>query len=178
MSGRQSGRSSALCTQLSQKARPEGIPRLDPEIPFGSLHLVSFSLVASTSLLFLPSGVHYAISDDVTKFKSLVGFEYVDGFALGCFTLKIQKLPQRQENSPRTYTVRPALMSAGWGRGPRRLVQQLQPMCCPFNPLLNLRLARLNAALTVILRIQSPAQRTTWDLKGKVNTGLMQTGMF
>ena len=100
MSGRQSGRSSALCTQLSQEARPEGIPRLDPEIPFGSLHLVSFSLVASTSLLFLPSGVHYAISDDVTKFKSLVGFEYVDGFALGCFTLKIQKLPQRQETNP------------------------------------------------------------------------------
>ena len=101
MSGRQSGRSSALCTQLSQEARPEGIPRLDPEIPFGSLHLVSFSLVASTSLLFLPSGVHYAISDDVTKLKSLVGFEYVDGFALGCFTsTKIQKLPHRQETNP------------------------------------------------------------------------------
>ena len=61
--------------------------------------LVSFSLVASTSLLFLPSGVHYAISDDVTKFKSLVGFEYADGLALGCFTLrKIQKLPQRKGN--------------------------------------------------------------------------------
>ena len=28
-------------------------------------------------------------------------FEYVDGFALGCFTLrKIQKLPQRQETNP------------------------------------------------------------------------------
>ena len=101
MSGRQSGRSSALCTQLSQEARPEGIPRLDPEIPFGSLHLVSFSLVASTSLLFLPFGVHYTISDDVTKFKSLVSFKYVEGFALGCFTLrKIQKLPQRQETNP------------------------------------------------------------------------------
>ena len=98
-SGRQSGRSSALGTQLSQEARPEGIPRLDPEIPFGSLHLVSFSLLASTSLLFLPSGIHYAISDDVIKFKSLVSFEYADGFALGCFSLrKIQKLPQRKGN--------------------------------------------------------------------------------
>ena len=65
------------------------------------MHLVSFSLVASTSLLFLPSGVHDAISDDETKLKSLVSFEYVDGFALGCFTLrKIQKLPQRQETNP------------------------------------------------------------------------------
>ena len=98
-SGRQSGRSSALGTQLSQEARPEGIPRLYPEIPFGSLHLVSFSLLASTSLLFLPSGIHYAISDDVTKFKSLVSFEYTDGFALRCFSLrKIQKLPQRKGN--------------------------------------------------------------------------------
>ena len=99
-SGRQSGGSSALSTQLSQEARPEGIPRLDPEIPFGSLHLVSFSLVASTSLLFLPSGVHDVISDD-NKTQVSCHFEYVDGFALGCFTLrKIQKLPQRQETNP------------------------------------------------------------------------------
>ena len=65
------------------------------------MHLVSFSLVASTSLLFLPSGVHDAISDDETKLKSLVSFEYVDGFSFGCFTLReIQKLPQRQETNP------------------------------------------------------------------------------
>ena len=71
-SGRQSGGSSALSTQLSQEARPAGIPRLDPEIPFGSLHLVSFSLVASTSLLFLPSGVHDAISEDVKNTSHLL----------------------------------------------------------------------------------------------------------
>ena len=36
-SGRHWGPSSALCTQLSQDATPEGIPRLDPEIPFWQL---------------------------------------------------------------------------------------------------------------------------------------------
>ena len=76
-------------TQPGGQAR--GDPGLDPEILFGSLHLVSFSLVSSASLLFLPSGVHYTISDDVTKLRSLVGFKNVDGFAFGCFTLKIRK---------------------------------------------------------------------------------------
>ena len=86
-------------TQPGGQAR--GDPGLGPEIPFGSLHLVSFSFVASASLLFLPSGVHYTISDDVTKLRSLVGFKYVEGFAFGCFTLKkIRKLPQRQETHP------------------------------------------------------------------------------
>ena len=80
-------------------------------------------------------------------------------------------------NSPRTYTKRCALLSAGWGRGLLRFVQQLQPMCCPFHCFPNLRLAWLNAPLIVILIIQSAAQRTTWNQKGKVNAGLMQTGM-
>ena len=82
------------------------------------MYLVSFSLVASTSLLFLPSGIHYAISDDVTKFKSLVGFEYVDGFALGCFTLKIQKLSQRQETHPEPTQCDLPSCQQGGARGP------------------------------------------------------------
>ena len=137
-SGRESGGCPALCTQPSQEAAPEGIPSLDPEIPFGSLHLVSFSLVASPSLLFLPSGVHYTISHDVTKLKSLVGFKYVEGFVLGCFTLKqIQKLPQRQEINPEL-TQRDLLTCQQ--RAASEACQQLQPMCCPFNCFLNFNL--------------------------------------
>ena len=119
------------------------------------IYLVSFSLVASTSMLFLPSGVHYAISDDITIFKSLVSFIVCRGLCFGLFHFKEDsETASETGNSPRTHTRRPALMSAAWGRGPRRLVQQLQPMCCPFNSLLNLRLARLNAALTMIVRIK------------------------
>ena len=119
------------------------------------IYLVSFSLVASTSMLFLPSGVHYPASDDGTKFKSLVSFEVCRGLCFGLFHFKEDsETASETGNSPRTHTRRPALMSAAWGRGPRRLVQQLQPMCCPFNSLLNLRLARLNAALTMIVRIK------------------------
>ena len=92
------------------------------------IYLVSFSLVASTSLLFLPSGVHYAISDDVTKFKSLVSFKVCRGLCFGLFHFKEDsETASETGNSPRTHTRRPALMSAAWGRGPR-LVQQLQPM--------------------------------------------------
>ena len=91
------------CTVHSTQpgGQAKGDPGLDPEIPHGSLHLVSFSLVASASLLSLSSGVHYTISDDVTKLKSLVSSKYVEGFAFGCFTLKkIRKLPQRHETHP------------------------------------------------------------------------------
>ena len=90
-----------LCA-LNSARRPgqRGFPAwiLNPvwQLAFNFLFTCCINFVA-----IFASEVHYAISDDVTKLKSLVCFKYVEGFALGCFTLrKIQKLPQRQETNP------------------------------------------------------------------------------
>ena len=79
--------------------------------------------------------------------------KYVEGFALGYFTLKVQKLPQRQETHPEpTPGDLPSCQQRGAGAQGGLFSSCSQ--CCPFNSLLNLRLARLNAALTMIVRIK------------------------
>ena len=87
-----------LCSVQSTQPRRQARGESQPQSPNPIWQLAFSFLVASSSLLFLHSPVHYTIPDDERKLKLLVSLNYVEGFAFLCFTLKkIQKLLQRQE---------------------------------------------------------------------------------
>lgn len=69
-----------LCTALSQASRPEGNLGLILQIHFDSLHLVSFSLVASACLYFCTPRFMTQSLMMKQKGNVLVSFNYVERF--------------------------------------------------------------------------------------------------